>query len=164
MSLLPLSFFLAAAFGVATHYTIDVPRSDWSFVDVAIPETNAVMNCEFEIAPENAQIRLVWIARKDLELFRSGARDRILSANVFEAGGKLRQLAPTAGDYALVLESLPGAGSAAKVKMKVWLQRAANPRYASPQRRLAVILISCLVFFGTVSFSAFRLRRQTPQQ
>jgi len=164
MSLLPLSLFLASAFGVATHYTIDVPRSDWSFVDVASPEANAVMNCEFEIAPEIAQIRVAWIARKDLELFRSGARDRILTASVFEGGGKLRQLAPAAGDYAVVVENLPGAGSAVKVKMKVWLQPAANPRYASPQRRLAVILISCLVFFGTVSFSAFKLRHQTPQQ
>ena len=140
-------------------YTVDVPRGDWSYVDVVAPEANAVVNCEFEVLSDNGEVRVVWIARKDLDLFRSGKRELVIAASDFGSEGGLRQLAPSAGDYAMVVENNPTVRSAAKVRLKVWVEPAAHPTYASAQRRLSVIFVSCIVFFGMVSFSAYRLRR-----
>jgi hypothetical protein len=139
-------------------YTVDVPRGDWSYVDVAAPEANAVVNCEFEALSDNAEVRLVWIARKDLDLFRSGKREPVIAASDYGSEGGLRELAPSAGEYALVVENQPAARSAAKVQIRVWVQPAAHPAYASDRRRLAVIVMSCVAFLGMVSFSAYRLR------
>jgi len=160
MTLFPLAFLLLSSARIVLDDTIEIPRGEWKYVDVAAKEENAVVNCEFEVLSEGAEVRVVWIARKDLEFFRGGRRESILAASAFGREGKLRHFAPAAGDYAMVLENAPASRSAAKVKVRVWLESAVSPRYASPQRRLAVILISCVVFFGLVSFSAFKLRRE----
>jgi hypothetical protein len=159
MRLLPLALLLAAGSRIVLDDTIEVPRGEWRYVEVAAKEPQAVVNCQFEVLSGNAEVRVVWMARKDLEFFRAGAREHILAASSFGSDGKLRNFAPTAGDYAVVVENEPTGRLPAKVKMKVWLESAVSPRYASPQRRLAVILISCVVFFGIVSFSAYRLSR-----
>ena len=64
------------------------------------------------------------------------------------------------GDYAMVIENQPGGRSRVKVKVRVWLESAVRPKELTPGRRLAVILISAVVFFAMVSFSAFKLRGQ----
>jgi len=101
----------------------------------------------------------VWIARADLEGFRAGRRDHMLAATAFDMDGRLRHFAPETGDYAMVVENQPGGRARAKVKVRVWMESAVNPKYASAERRLAVILISTVVFFSIVSISAFKLSR-----
>jgi hypothetical protein len=160
MTLFPLTLLLLVSARMVLDDTIEIPRAEWKYVDIAAKEAKAVVSCEFEVLSENTEVRVVWIARKDLEFFRGGRRESILAASNFGREGKLRHFAPAAGDYAMVLENGPAGPSAAKVKVRVWLESAVSPRYASPQRRLAVILISCIVFFSVVSFSAFRLRRE----
>ena len=140
-------------------YTVEVPRGDWSYVDVVAPEANAVVNCEFEVLSDNSEVRLVWIARKDLERFRSGKREAIIEESDFTTEGGMREVAPAAGDYAVVVENRPYARSTARVQLRVWVQPAAHPHYASPQRRMSVIVISCIGFIAMISFSAYRLRR-----
>jgi hypothetical protein len=159
MRLLPLALLLAAGSRIVLDDTIEVPRGEWRYVEVAAKEPNAVVNCQFEVLSGNAEVRVVWMARKDLEFFRAGDREHILASSSFGSDGKLRSLAPAAGDYAVVVENGPTGRLPAKVKLKVWLESPVSPRYASPQRRMAVILISCVVFFGIVSFSAYRLSR-----
>jgi len=159
MTLFPLALLLLSSARIVLDDTIEIPRGEWKYVDVAAREAKAVVACEFEVLSENAEVRVVWIARKDLAFFSGGRRESILAASNFAGGGKLRHFAPEAGDYAIVLENGPSGRSVAKVKVRVWLESAVSPRYASPQRRLAVILISCIVFFGLVSFSAFKLMR-----
>jgi hypothetical protein len=159
MSLLPLAMLLAASSRLVIDDTVEVPRAEWRYVDIAAKEPLMVVNSEFEVVSENTPVRVVWIARKDLESYRAGRRDSILAATPFGIDGKLRHFAPTPGDYAVVVQAEPGGSSRAKVRLKVWLESAVNPKYVSSQRRLAVILISTVVFFGIVSISAFKLRR-----
>src|SRR5439155_8073935 len=64
---------------------------------------------------------------------------------------------PEPGDDAMVIENQPTSRQRARVKVRVWLESAVSPREVSPQHRLAVILISAVVFFAIVSFSAFKL-------
>jgi hypothetical protein len=160
MTLLPLALLLAASSRIVLDDTIAIPRAEWRYVDIAAKEAKAVVNCQFEVASEDAEVRVLWIARKDLEFFRAGNRDHILAASSFGTDGRLRHFAPEPGDYALVIENEPAGRAAVKVKIKAWMEPAASPRYASPQRRLAVIFISCIVFFGLASFSAYKLRRE----
>lgn len=160
MSLFPLALLLLASARVVLDDTIEIPRAEWRYVDIPAKEAKAVVNCQFEVLSENTEVRVLWIARKDLEFFRAGRSENILAASQFGTEGKLRHIAPEAGDYAMVLENGSAGRSSAKVKVRVWVESAVSPKFASPQRRLAVILISCIVFFGIVSFSAFRLSRE----
>jgi hypothetical protein len=159
MSFLPLALLLAAGARLVIDDTVEVPRAEWRYVDIEAKEPLMVVNGEFEVVSENTPVRVIWIARADLEGFRTGRRERILAATPFSVSGKLRHFAPASGDYAMVVEAQPGSTSRAKVKLKVWLESAVNPKYVSSQRRLAVILISTIVFFSIVSISAFKLSR-----
>jgi hypothetical protein len=159
MSLLPLALLLGAASHIVLDDTIEVPRSEWRYVDIQAKEPMAVVSCEYRVVSEKTRVRVVWIARADLENFRAGGRDKILAATSFDVEGKLRHFAPAAGDYALVVENDPTGTARARVKVKVWLESAVSPKYVSPQRRLAVILISSIVFFSIVSVTAYKLSR-----
>jgi len=150
---------LASGAHVALDDTIELPRAEWRYVDVQAKEPMAVMNCEYSVISENTEVRVVWIARVDLNGFRSGRRDHVLASTSLGREGRLRHFAPTAGDYAVIVEAEPGAQARAKVKIKVWMESAVSPKYLSRERRLAVIVISTIVFFGIASISAFKLRR-----
>jgi hypothetical protein len=159
MNILTLALLLAAPSHVVLDDTIEIPRGEWRYVDIKAKEPMAVVSCEYRVVSENTPVRVVWIARADLENFRAGGREKILAATSFDVEGKLRHFAPAAGDYALVLENDPAGPARARVKVKVWLESAVSPKYVSPQRRLAVILISSIVFFSIVSVTAYKLNR-----
>jgi hypothetical protein len=160
MSIFPIALLLLSASShIVLDDTIEVPRAEWRYVDIEAKEPMMAVNCEFQVVSGNTPMRVVWIARADLETFRAGRRERILAATPFGMDGKLRHFAPATGDYAMVVENQPGGHSRAKVKLKVWLESVVRPKYVSSQRRLAVILISTIVFFGVVSLSAFKLSR-----
>jgi hypothetical protein len=161
MTLLPLFLLLAAASSrLVLDDTIEVPRGEWRYIDIAAQEPMAVVNCEYQVVSENSPVRVVWVPRKILDTFRAGRRDKILAATPFGMDGKLRHVAPEPGDYAMVLENQPAGRSSVKVKVRVWVESAVSPKELSPSRRLAVIAISAVVFFGIVSLSAFKLRGQ----
>lgn len=159
MSILAFAMLLAAGSHMVLDDTIEVPRAEWRYIDIEAKEPMMVVNCEYEVVSENTPVRVVWIARADLESFRAGRRGRILAATPFGVDGKLRHFATAMGDYAMVVENQPSGSSRAKVKLKVWLESVVTPKYVSSQRRLGVILISTVVFFGIVSISAFKLSR-----
>src|ERR1700694_5643102 len=138
MSFLPIALLLAAGSHIVLDNTIEVPRAEWRYVDIVANETMMVVNCEFEVVSENTPVRVVWIARADLESFRAGRRERILAATPFGVDGKLRHFAPATGDYAMVVETQPAGRSRAKVKLKVWLPSGGRPEDAfSPRRPMA---------------------------
>ena len=159
MSILPIALLLAASSRIVLDDTVEVPRAEWRYIDIEAKEPATVVNCEYEVVSENTPVRVVWIARADLETFRAGHRERILAATPFGMDGRLRHFAPAAGDYAMVVENQPLGRSRAKVKLKVWLSSVVRPKYVSSRRRLAVIVISTVVFFSIVSLSAFKLSR-----
>jgi hypothetical protein len=156
-AILPFALLLAAGSRMVLNDTVEVPRAEWRYVDIEAKEPKMVVNCEFEVVSENTPVRVVWIPRADLESFRAGRRERILAATPFGVDGKLRHFAPSAGDYAMVVENQPASHTRAKVRLKVWLESAVTPKYVSSERRLAVILISTVVFFSIVSISALKL-------
>jgi hypothetical protein len=157
MKLFLFALLLAASSRVVLDDTIEIPQAEWRYVDIVAKEPKMVVNCRFEVLSEQTQVRAVWIARKDLERFRAGSREQVLAATPFGEEGNLRHFAPEAGDYAIALENDPAKRARAKVKVKVWMEPAASPVYASPTRRLIVIVISGIVFLAIVTFSARRI-------
>src|SRR5437868_10294836 len=108
MTLLPMAvLLLSAASRLVLDDRIEIPRSEWRYVDIEAKERMAVVNCEFQVVSENSPVRAVWIARQNLESFRAGRRENILAATPFGMDGKLRHVAPERGDYAIVLENQP---------------------------------------------------------
>jgi hypothetical protein len=159
MTFLPLLLLAAAGSRVVLDDTIEVARAEWRFVEITARQAQLIVNCEFETVSGEGEIRAVWIAREDLDSFRSGRPEKILAATPYGASGKLRSFAPEAGAYAMAIQSPASARAPVRVKVKVWLDPGAMPRYASPERRLAVILISCVFFLAVVSVSAMKLRQ-----
>src|SRR5262245_4040089 len=157
MNFILLGLFLLAG-GPPITLTVEVPRADWNYVDLVIREPMTVITCDFEVITERSPVRVVWIARHDLESFRTGNRENIFAASRFGMDGKLRHFVLKSGDYALVIESQSNSHARAKVKLRISLEPTGSPKVLSPQRRMAVILISALVFVAIVSFSAFKLR------
>src|SRR5579863_9793535 len=136
MTLLPLVLLLAAGSHIVLDDTIEIPRGEWRYVDIEAKEPMAVVSCEYRGVSENTPVRVVWIARADLENFRAGGREKILAATSFDVEGKLRHFAPVIGDYAEMVKNDPAASARARVKVKVWVESAVSPKYVSPQRRL----------------------------
>ncbi len=150
----------AIVFPREEFYSIEVPRREWNYVDIEAREPMAVVNCEYQVVSAKTPVRVAWIARADLENFRSGNREGVLAATSFGLDGKLRHVAPAAGDYAMVVENDPANTRSAKVHVKVFVEAAVSPKFVSEPRRVAVILISAVLFFGLVSISAYTLSRQ----
>jgi hypothetical protein len=72
--------------------------------------------------------------------------------------GKLNHHLRVAGDYVVVIDNRSGAAPA-PVHLRVNLNFGPVITYLSPQRRLTVIVVSFIVFFGIVGWSARRLMR-----
>src|SRR5215467_6104222 len=100
MRIFLLAMLLAAGSRMVLNDTVEVPRAEWRYVDIQAKEPKMVVNCEFEVVSENTPVRVVWVARGDLESFRAGRRERVLATTPFGMDGKLRHFAPSTGDYA----------------------------------------------------------------
>jgi hypothetical protein len=159
MTFLPLLLLAAAGSRVVLDDTIEIARAEWRYVEIEAREARLAVNCEFETVSGGAEVRAVWVARKNLESFRAGHPENILAATPYGASGKLRHFAPAPGRYALAIQSPPAARAPVRVRVKVWTDPTATPRYASPERRLAVLLLSGAFFFGVVTISAYKLRQ-----
>ena len=159
MTFLPLLLLAAASSRVVLDDTIEIARAEWRFVEITARHAQLIVNCEFQVLSGDAEVRAVWIPRAELDAFRSGRPEQILAATPYGASGKLRSFAPSAGSYAMAIQSPATARAPVRVKVKVWLDSGATARYASPERRLAVILISGVFFFAVVTMSALKLRQ-----
>ena len=96
MTFLPIALLLAVGSHIVLDDTIEVPPAEWRYVDMVAHQPMMVVNCEFEVVSENTPVRVVWIARADLESFRTGRRERILAATPFGVDGKLRHTSAAA--------------------------------------------------------------------
>src|SRR5205807_8531225 len=99
MNLLPLALLLASGSRVVLDDTIEIPRAEWRYVDITAKEPMAVVNCEYQVVSNDSPVRVVWVARRNLESFRAGHRENVLAATSFGMEGKLRHVAPEPGDY-----------------------------------------------------------------
>ncbi len=160
--MLPLAFLLllAAPRVQLVDDVFHVPADDWRYVDFSLKRRAALVSAECETASPTTPVRIALLRREDLERLRAGAPHGIIDVTGPGSRNRLNYLLREPGDYALVIDN--EARVPAAVHLAVWLDfapRAAAPAQITPQRRLAVILISFAVFFAIAGFSTRKLLR-----
>lgn len=154
---------LALAFASAEEFVDQVytiPADEWRYVDLGIGQRPALVEAEYEVRAGSDQIRLAVMRRDDLEHLREGLAYGVVEATEPGRSGKLACQVRPPGGYVVVVDNRMSDGRAAVVRLRIWLDfppGGAVPEQLSPQRRLAVILVSFAAFFAIVTWSGRKL-------
>lgn len=141
-------------------YTI--PPAEWRYVQVELKQTPVAVHCDFQVLAKGAPVRVALLSRTDLERLRADQPHGFLAATPPESGGAFTYGLHRPGEYAVVVDNR-ALHAPVRVHLRISLDFSDRPAGGagslSPQRRLAVILISFAVFFGIVTWSARKLLR-----
>jgi len=144
-----------------------IPANEWRYVELELKQKPALVSASYQVLSGWRQVRLALMRREDLERLREDQPHGVLDLTATGPSGRLDYQVHRPGVYAIVLDNESGplglGGRATTVHLKVRLDFGETPgpevTRLSPQRQLAVILVSFAVFFGIVTFSARRLLR-----
>jgi len=140
--------------------TYTIPADNWRYIELELKQLPVTVECDYAAASGTGAVRIALMRRHDLERLRARQPHGILAATEAGARGRLDHHIRAPGEYVLVIDNRDQPRPA-EVHLRVSLdfasRRAPGITYVSPQRRLAVILISFGVFFGIVTWSARRL-------
>jgi hypothetical protein len=156
MKLALLLLLSSSAFGAAvlTDDVYQIPGGAWRFVSFEIRQRPATVQCRYDAAAGD-EVSAELVNQSELELIRQRKfHDSLASADSLPSG-VFRQYLGEAGQYAVVIQN--GGKRTVAVHLRVALDFGASrpvTKYLSPERRLAVILVSCASFFAIVTFSA----------
>jgi hypothetical protein len=160
--MMALACFLA--FTAATRVDLvdevySIPADRWHYVDVGLKQQPALVLARFD-SPDNAAVRLALMRREDMEHLFDGLPYGVVKEIGPGRSGMLRAQVPP-GDYVVVVDNRENSGRPATVHLRVWLDFSRGPSTTqiSPERQLAVIVISFAVFFGIVGYSMSKLWR-----
>ena len=141
---------------------VTIPRADWRYVEVILKQTPVVVNCSFQVQSPGSGVHLSLLTRADLDRLRAGQPHGSIVQTPLQTSGTLHYLVRVPGEYALVADNRTQPAPA-QVHLRASLDFSGRStqgvRYLSPGRRLAVIVISFVVFFGIVTWSARKLLR-----
>ncbi len=138
---------------------IDIPASEWRYVELNLKQQPVSVTCDFTAA-EGDRVRLALLRGEDLHRLREDRPHGILAATRSAARAALRFAISEPGEYAVVVDNR--ADRPAKVRLRVGLDFSASApqvRYLSRGRQWTVVLASFAFFFGVVVYSARRLLR-----
>ena len=142
--------------------TIEVPAGDWGQFEIALPQRPAQVEAAFTVESGPERMRMALLRRDEVEQLREADSAGVLAMTGMARSGSLRYQVLDPGNYVIVLDNRAGSRPAT-VRVGVWLDFAGPGVPGVVQlswgRRVAVVLISCALFFGVVIFSARRLRR-----
>ena len=142
---------------VLTDDVYQIPAGEWRWVRFDIHHQPTTVQCRFETVG-SGEVQAELVSRTDLELIRQHKSHDSLASTDTARTDKFNQFVGDPGEYAVVIEN-PGKSPAA-VRVTVALSFGQpDSRYLSRDRRLAVILISSVMFFAIVTFSARALLR-----
>ena len=154
---------LAASTGVdLVDEVYQIPAKEWRYVELGLNQKPALVSAGFQVENGSREVRLALMHREDLDRLREGAPQSVIDLTAASASGSLKPHVRGPGDFVIVVDNR--GDTPAKVHLRVHLDFAVGPRseisQLSPGRQLAVVLISFVVFFGIVGWSARRLLRE----
>ena len=163
MRALNAAFVLALAAPLSETLTDDVfeiPAHEWRYKDMKLERAPVMVRCSFHVESGAGAVRVVLVNAGGLDDWKNGNHEAGTAAGFMREGGFSRAI--TVPDtYAVIVEN--GGRDAASVRLRVTLDFSGRgqpqPRYLSARQRLAVILISAIVFLAIVGFSASKLLR-----
>ena len=132
---------------------------DFRWVPIKARQTPLQVDCHFEVVKGDATVHMELLPMSDFRLFDRGEEHETMASTPNGRKGDFRRIIETRGQYAVVIENARGS-AAASVLLRV--QTNINPdgnvaQTLSPQRRMAVVLISFAFFFVTVAWSGRKL-------
>jgi hypothetical protein len=149
-----LLLLLASGSQTLLDEVVEVPPSEWRYVQVALKQPPVTIEYEFHVISGDAAIRAVLVNREGLDDLRKGDRDP-LGSGAFQKQASFSHLIGVPDEYAVVIEN--GGRGRASVRLRVSLEGRLQVRYLSSERRWAVIAISASVFLAIVLISARKL-------
>ena len=138
---------------------LDIKANDWKFVEIAVRQHPLRLDCSYEALTAGKQVRMALLTQIDLERMRAEEPHGFLSVTEPHARGSLSFRIAQPGEYAVLI--LNDDDTPARVRLRVSEDFAAGRepavRFLSRTRQLTVIVLSFVVFFGVVTWSARRL-------
>jgi hypothetical protein len=139
---------------------VEVPPAEWRYLELSLKQLPVIVVCHFDAA-DSRRLRMAFLRKQDLNRLQHDQPHGVLAVTQPGAHGSLRFRVQTPGDYAVFLDNREGDRDAAKVRLRVALQfggpRQVEVRDLSPQRRLWVIAISFVFFFGVLAYAGRKL-------
>jgi hypothetical protein len=164
MAVLALLLLFAGARVELVDEVYTIPPTEWRYVQVSLKQTPVTVHCNYQVVAKDAQVRVALLSHDDLVRLRADQPHGFLAASQPAAIGGLIYTVDRAGDYAVVIDNR-GQQAPVRVHLRVSLDfsRQSGPAvgYLSRERKLAVILISFIVFFAIVTWSARKLLQAT---
>jgi hypothetical protein len=161
---MPLAFLLLLALSGRVNIVDQlyrIPADEWRYVELTdLQQRPALVCAAFEVESRRAaEVRLGLMRREDLEKLRGGLPHGMLAASPEGRAGTLVYYVPQAGDYVLVVDN--SALRPATVQLRIWLdfnpRRPMTPTQLSPERRLAVLILSLGAFCGIAAYAGWRI-------
>ena len=153
--MIALLLFLLAAFPRVdlVDENFEIPANDWRYVPRPLTQQPAMVDCVFESDRPDARARLVLLSHADLNAWRMGREHDEIASTTAGRNGALRVPVHDLDTYVAIENRAP---HSVRVRLRVFPEQP-QVRYLSRGRQLAVIVISCGVFFAIVSLSARKL-------
>ena len=138
-----------------------IPANEWRYVPVDLKQNPALVIARYEVQSPGGQVRLALLRRDDLERMRAGLPHGVMDESAPSSAGSLAPRVRGPGEFVLVVDNRAEAAASVHLRVSLDFNVSRGPEVTrlSPQRQLAVILISFAVFFGIVTWSARRLLR-----
>ena len=163
---IPALIFLAILYRnvKVVDQTYQVPPNNWRYIDSAdwrFPEldwrnTPAIVRASF-VVEAGAPVRLMLIDRAGLEQLKRGDAPVPLRETTSATAGMVVQRSGSPNDSILVIENR-GSPVTSVVRLVVTLD-SWEAAELSPERKLAVLVVSFCVFFGMVGYAGAKLWR-----
>ena len=140
----------------------EIPPGKWYQVGLGLRQGRpVVVSADFELH-KGPHIRLEFLRREDLQQRLEGRPNSFLAMTALGRSGHLRYLVRERGYYVIFLDNRQGTQTVTghlHVEEDFGPRRIPEVSQLSPQRQIAVIVISFAVFFAIVTYSARHLLR-----
>jgi hypothetical protein len=140
-----------------------IPPNEWWWVEVNLRQKPAQVQASYEVQSGPRKVRVALMTRDDLERLNSDLPHGVLAVTEPSKSGSLAYRVRRLGDYVVLVDNRVDGNQPAAVHLRIALDFAAPPETGqnqiSPQRQLAVIVMSFAFFAGVAAYSAKRLWR-----
>jgi len=155
------AFLLALSAGdvrTLTNEVVEIPAKEWRYVEVSVKQVPVTVRCEFHVISGTGPARVELVNAEGLENWKQGRQE----TKGFAASGKdagFNHVVSVPDEYAVLVDNPEREPLTVRLRVALDSSERGRPqaKYLTPERRLAVILISATVFFAMAGYSAKKL-------
>jgi len=146
----------------ATPASFRLEPGDFRWIPFTVNQVPTEVNSSFQVTRGDPSVHMELLPMSDFRRFNRGREHQTLALSETGRTGSFRRVLDTRGQYVVVVINKSNARPATvtlEVRTDLNANAGVSARTISPQRRLAVILISFAIFFATVTWAGVRLLR-----